>query len=337
MPRDRVRLDLDKLWQAEEGRKPMTQAAEPSVAQEIKPVDFSFIQLLKSPPTLVLCPKNVGDDRSSLQVATPTGDPFSAGQYWGFLKAWPQSRLYRIFNALTGLCIDADGNDPHPGAETPLLQFPWRPGQQNQVWLNDGLWLLSGYTTAMWWQAGQGDPPQPVKLQPYQQHQNIPNTYEWKISGPVPAQLYYIQRFESGLCLTADPGGGDNPLTLTPLHSSGVPTQMWAFIAFQGKYRVFNVYNGLCADAAGNKNPPPAGTSIGQYGWRQQLNQAWTVTALPSPSPTPQTTLWTFASAYDSTKVWSGDSGSGSVQLEDVQTPVSREQKWRLVEISPAG
>lgn len=320
----------------------MTQAAGPGIAQEIKPANVSLIQLISS--SLAVCPSNL-DDHSQLHVAKPAADPLSAGQYWCFLKSWPESssqmpatRLYRIFNAHSGLSIDADGNDPHPGEGTPILQFTWRPGQENQVWLFDSNWLLSGYTTEMWWQAGSGDPPQDVTLQPYQQHQNIPNNWEWTIPSLVPAQLYYIQRVGTGLCLTADPGGGDSPLTLTPMHFSGVPTQMWAFIGYPGypgKYRIFNVYNGLCADASGNKNPPEPGTSIAQFSWRQQLNQAWAVAALPNPAPTPQNTLWTLASAYDSTKVWDGR--SGSVQLEDVQTPVPQEQMWRLLEIPHVG
>jgi Ricin-type beta-trefoil lectin domain-like len=253
---------------------------------------------------------------------------------------WPESTLYRIFNGRSGLCIDADGNDPNPGSGTPILQFPWQPGQQNQVWLYDNLWLLSGYTTTLWSQADTGDPPQSVTLQPYQQHQNIPNTYEWTIPSLVPTQLYYIQSFTGG-CLTADPGGGESQLALTPMHGNGLPTQMWAFAEYQGSYRIFNAYNGLCADAAGNDNPPDPGTNVIEFPWQQQVrnstwqpqqNQVWALTALSDP-PTPNMTLWALASAYDSTKVWSNQ--SGSVQLEQAQLPVPDQQKWFFVEIPP--
>jgi Ricin-type beta-trefoil lectin domain-like len=326
----------------------MAQTAQPGTQQQIKPVGFSSIQC--SSPVVSLCPSDL-DGTSSLQVATPDANPLSAGQLWGFLEVWPESSirtpgssLYRIFNARSGLCIDADGNVPNPSSDTAVQQFPWQPGQQNQVWLYDAEFLLSGYTTTLWCQAGSGEPPQTVALQPYQQNQNYPSTYAWTISGLATPQLYYIESAASGGgCLTADPGGDESQLTLTPIHDNGLPTQMWAFVEYQGNYRIFNVYNGLCADAAGNGNPPSPGTNVIEYGWRQQVddsnwqpqpNQVWTLTALGNP-PSPSMTLWTLASGYDSTMVWSNQ--SGSVQLEQAQLPVPSAQEWRFVEILPVG
>jgi hypothetical protein len=311
----------------------MTQAAEtaPGTQFAIETASFSLIELQNL--GLYLQP-NEADTSSQLIVQAAASDPLAAGQLWGFLKMSPASSLFRIFNAHSGLCIDAHGNDVDPSAGTSVDQFAWQPGQQNQVWLYSYLWLMSGYTTNLVCTAGGMQAGEKVTLEQPPFNQFIPNAYSWSIPSLTTVPLYYIVRLDTGLCLTANPDNDSGEqLKLTPYRGTGLPTQMWGFIAdAQGNYRIINAYNGFCADAAGNDDKPSPGTDIIQFDWQPgQRNQVWTATT----QPTPIAPIVTFASVYDATKIWSGASTPGAaVQLAQAQSPPPYSQLWLLKPVS---
>ena len=121
------------------------------MAQTIVPV--TFCQIININSRKSLRPQNPGSSGSALVQDDP--GPFVSPEFsWGFILDGTKNgqNLYRIFNAFSGLSIDARGNSNPPTNGEVVQQHTWIAGQQNQVWLFDGFLFLSAYDQNYCWE-----------------------------------------------------------------------------------------------------------------------------------------------------------------------------------------
>jgi hypothetical protein len=103
---------------------------------------------------LYVCPPPSGVEPGFILTQKPSGN--TAAFQFAVLITDADDAEMRIFNASSGMSIDAQGNQQPPGQGTSLIPFAWR-NQGNQIWEPDTMMtnayatIASTYDSSMVW------------------------------------------------------------------------------------------------------------------------------------------------------------------------------------------
>ena len=110
------------------------------------PIPVQFYEIVNADSNLSIAPQNPNDGSALIQG--PSGNPIQPQFLWGFVLEG--TGIYRVFNFLTGYCVDAGGENPPYNGE-PLQQYHWKPDINNQLWLFDGSVFTSSDAQDLVW------------------------------------------------------------------------------------------------------------------------------------------------------------------------------------------
>jgi len=147
---------------------------------QIAPVVFYRIKSAASTAgnELFVRPGDVSSASSQLVQDHDASNGADARFHWGFVYD-EQARTYRIFNAQSGMCVDAKGNNRNPGNGTVVQQYTWKSGQGNQewYWVAAEQQMASSYNRKEVWDVHSGSTSPGAGLQLYQPTGGI--TQQW--------------------------------------------------------------------------------------------------------------------------------------------------------------